>query len=165
MIQWSENLFAFTCNAVTLCCETNLSNALRLPHAENNKHADTAVFDSRLCVKLSSIGLWTSISPMNCYVAGKPATVRIGPKLQKWGDRRGYPNPLKFNGLIRVKYGLDTTSILLWKTRGFVQNLRFFLEKYGLIRVKNGLDTSSIRVWLPTLYFFRKTQQSAIMCQ
>ena len=69
---------------------------------------------------------------------------------------KGYPNPLKYNGLIRVKNGLDTTSVRVWKTRGFVRNPKFYIEKYGLIREKNGLDTSSIRVWLPTLYFFPK---------
>ena len=43
----------------------------------------------------------------------------------KFVSHTGRSNPLKNNGLIRVKYGFSTGSVRVWKTRGFGTNPRF----------------------------------------
>lgn len=75
--------------------------------------------------------------------------------LQKW-DFQGYSNPIKKNGLILLKYGFNTGSIRVGKTRGFGGNPGFYGQKYGLILLKYGFNTSSILVKIQTLSFLRK---------
>ena len=67
----------------------------------------------------------------------------------------GVLEPIKKNGLILLKYGFNTGSIRVGKTRGFVWNPGFFGQKYGLILLKYGFNTSSILVKIQTLYFSR----------
>ena len=84
--------------------------------------------------------------PTNLGAAGIPATSKSKFQAAKMRSQWGGSNPLFFIGLVRVKYGLDTTSVRVWKTRGFSTNPGFYLQKYGLVRVNNGLNTTSVRV-------------------
>ena len=94
--------------------------------------------------------------PTNLGAAGIPATPKSKFQAAKMRSQWGGSNPLFFIGLVRVKYGLDTTSVRVRKTRGFSTNPGFYLQKYGLVRVNNGLNTTSVRVWVSTLFFFEK---------
>jgi hypothetical protein len=84
--------------------------------------------------------------PTNLGAAGIPATPKSKFQAAKMRSQWGGSNPVFFIGLVRVKYGLDTTSVRVRKTRGFSTNPRFYLQKYGLVRVNNGLNTTSVRV-------------------
>ena len=101
--------------------------------------------------------------PTNLGAAGIPATSKSKFQAAKMRSQWGGSNPLFFIGLVRVKYGLDTTSVRVRKTRGFSTNPGFYLQKYGLVRVNNGLNTTSVRVWVSTLFFPKKNQKTLLL--
>ena len=83
----------------------------------------------------------------NFGLAGSPAAPQVCCKPCKNEVPGGYSNPLKNNGLVRVKYGFGMGWVRVWKTRGFSRNPGFSYQNNGFgmgsVWVGNGFGMGS----------------------